>query len=115
METAQYTLKEDKDWAYSIAYNSMLQICRAYMMTRGVRPTTGEGGHKVVFEYLKIILPKQYFFTLDLLDNIRQKRNRAVYDVPDIISEREAHDVLELAKEFVPEMIKLIKLRLNKE
>jgi len=35
---ARLTMAEDWDWAFSIAYNAVLQSARAYMYSRGFRP-----------------------------------------------------------------------------
>jgi len=35
---ARHTMPEDWGWAFSIAYNAVLQAARAYMYSRGYRP-----------------------------------------------------------------------------
>ena len=44
--------KKDYDWAFSIAYNAMLQAGRALMFSQGFRPK-GEYKHVSVIEFVK--------------------------------------------------------------
>ena len=46
LRTAETLINTDRDWAYSIAYNAILQATRAWMFAEGYRPGTGEGQHK---------------------------------------------------------------------
>ena len=38
LRMAQLTMAEDWDWAFSIAYNAVLQSARAFMYSQGFRP-----------------------------------------------------------------------------
>jgi len=49
---AENMLGESLDWCYSIAYNAVLQACRAYMFHLGYRPASVEA-HKVTFEFMQ--------------------------------------------------------------
>ena len=52
---AKLTMAEDWDWAFSIAYNAVLQSARAFMYSRGFRPAA-EQGHKNTFAFLRAAL-----------------------------------------------------------
>jgi len=39
---ADKNLKVSPDWAYSMAYNAILQICRALVLSEGFRPRGGD-------------------------------------------------------------------------
>ena len=54
------TMAEDWDWAFSIAYNAVLQSSRAYMYPRGFRPAA-EQGHKNTFAFMRGTLGDEYF------------------------------------------------------
>ena len=41
--TAKKLLGSDTDWAFSIAYNAILQAARVLMFSMGYRPSAGEG------------------------------------------------------------------------
>ena len=47
---AKLTMAEDWDWAFSIAYNAVLQSARAFMYSQGYRPAA-EQGHKNTFAF----------------------------------------------------------------
>jgi len=50
LSTANRNLEEAPDWAYSIAYNAILQAGRALMFFGGYRPRGGEQ-HATVVEF----------------------------------------------------------------
>jgi len=54
IDSAQYMLERDPDWAFSIAYNSVLQASRALMLSLGFRPSSHEG-HKNTFAFLRAV------------------------------------------------------------
>jgi uncharacterized protein (UPF0332 family) len=48
LATAERNLPDDPDWAYSIAYNALLQASRALMLANGFRPRGSEQHASVV-------------------------------------------------------------------
>ena len=91
----------DYDWAFSIAYNAMLQAGRALMFSEGYRPK-GEAKHVSVIEFVKEKFGKEFADKiLFMFNKIRKKRHVAVYEQVNIISEDEAKNALDIAKEFV--------------
>ncbi|MCK5283158.1 MAG: HEPN domain-containing protein [Nanoarchaeota archaeon] len=90
----------DYDWAFSIAYNAMLQAGRSLMFSEGYRPI-GEAKHVSVIEFVKTKFGKEFAEKiLFLFNKIRKKRHVAVYEQVNIISEEEAKNALNTAKEF---------------
>ena len=89
------------DWAYSIAYNAMLQSARALMFAEGYRPTGGEGQHRTVVRFVELALGRKFEEETRFFDKMRIKRNRAVYDTAGIISESEARQAIEFADRFI--------------
>lgn len=45
IKTARMIMASDWDWGFSIAYNAVLQAARALMLSKGYRPSGGEGQH----------------------------------------------------------------------
>ena len=109
IKVAKKNLEEDYDWALAIAYNAVLQIGRALMLSKGYRPR-GQEQHKTVLKFMEISLGKSFEEKFRTLDSIRVKRHRVIYDEPELISESEANLAVEIASEFVD----LIKDRLTK-
>lgn len=97
---ARLTMAEDWDWAFSIAYNAVLQSARAFMFSRGYRPAA-EQGHKNTFAFMRAALGKDLASTIGYFDRMRKKRNQAIYDVAGLITEKEARAILKNAVEFV--------------
>jgi uncharacterized protein (UPF0332 family) len=91
--------REDSDWAFSIAYNSMLRSARALMFAEGFRPS-GEDGHKTTVAYADSKLGTKFRPMLDLFDDMRKKRHRIVYEKTGAISSFEAHHAIETAVKF---------------
>ena len=92
---------EDWDWAFSIAYNAILQAGRALMFYKGYRPTSGEGSHAVVVQFAEMTLGKDFENEVNLFNKMRKKRHEVMYDIAGIISESEARQALKFADEFV--------------
>jgi uncharacterized protein (UPF0332 family) len=100
LATAEDVRKESLDWAYSIAYNAVLQACRANMFKLGYRPS-GTEAHRVTFEFMQFVVEEPYRKSISYFDRARRKRHRTVYDEVGLITEVEAKELLKRAKEFL--------------
>lgn len=97
------------DWAFSIAYNAMLQAGRALMFSEGFRPK-GEYKHVSVIEFVKTKFEDEFADKiLFMFNKIRKKRHLVVYEQVNIISDSEAGNALDIAKEFVKRVTELLK------
>lgn len=97
---ARRTMADDWDWAFSIAYNAVLQSARALMYSQGYRPAA-EQGHKNTFSFVREALGGEFVSLVGYFDRMRVKRNQAIYDVAGLITESEARAIFEKAVEFV--------------
>ena len=99
---------KDYDWAFSIAYNAMLQAGRALMFSEGYRPI-GEAKHVSVIDFTKKKFGSAFADKiLFLFNKIRKKRHIAVYEQVNLISKEEATTALHTAREFVEKVQDLI-------
>ena len=98
---------QDLDWAFTIAYNGILQTALAFMYEKGFRPTGG-AKHYNTFRFLGQALSPEYADDISRLQKLRSKRNRAVYQSRGIVSEREAMDVITFARRFYGEITSLL-------
>jgi len=89
----------DADWAFNIAYNALLQAGRAWMLSKGYRPT-GETGHVAVVRFVEATLGRERG-NIALFDSMRRKRHRAVYDEPGTISQQDVRSAIIAAGEFL--------------
>lgn len=87
------------DRRFATAYNAVLQMATAMLRCRGYR-TTGSWHHATTFQALRDILGADYHDLIDYFDACRSKRNVTDYDQAGQISEKEADELLEEAKEF---------------
>ena len=53
IKSARAMMANDRDWAFAMAYNAILQATRALMFAKGFRPSTGEGRHKVAVQFAR--------------------------------------------------------------
>jgi len=105
IDTAKTLIANKKfDWSLAVAYNAMLCAARAYMFKRGFRPSSSEG-HIAVVRFLQATLENEASDrSVLILNNMRKKRHRIVYEEMDIVSEDEARQAVKWAEELV-EMI----------
>jgi uncharacterized protein (UPF0332 family) len=101
IKTSQKIIAEDWDWAFSIAYNAILQAGRTLMFYKGYRPTSGEGAHLAVVQFAEVTFGETFENEISLFDKMRRKRHKVIYDVAGIISQHEARQAFKFAKKFV--------------
>ena len=108
--TAKTLIENGKyDWSLAISYNAMLQAGRALMFERGYRPSSTEG-HVAVVKFLRAALGKEASDRMILvLNGMRKKRHRIVYEEMDIVSEGEAGQSVKWAEKFVSTVDKILK------
>lgn len=104
LKVARATLETDSDWAFTIAYNAILQAGRALMFSQGYRPD-GPNQHVPVVRFSEGFLSGEdgAFF-----DRMRRKRNNSVYDAAGCVSENEAEYSVQRAEELVGKIAELI-------
>jgi uncharacterized protein (UPF0332 family) len=86
----------------------MLGAARALMLSGGYRPSSSEG-HAAVVRFMEAVSSdgEMLRFT-GILDRLRRKRHRVVYEEYDITSGDEAAKALEWARGFVDKIIEII-------
>ncbi|MCK4731962.1 MAG: HEPN domain-containing protein [Methanophagales archaeon] len=105
IKVAKSVLREDDDWAFSIAYNAMLQAIRALMFSKGYRPS-GRNQHISVVRFAELFLRRE---DVIVLDRMRRKRHATIYDTAGTISEKEAENAVERAEKLIREIERMLK------
>ncbi|MGB7533974.1 MAG: HEPN domain-containing protein [Halobacteriota archaeon] len=105
IKVAKSVLREDDDWAFSIAYNAMLQAIRALMFSKGYRPS-GRNQHISVVRFAELFLRREEVI---VLDRMRRKRHATIYDTAGTISEKEAENAVERAEKLIREIERMLK------
>ena len=100
METALRIRSEDADWSFNIAYNAVLQSCKAYMFFRGYRASSAET-HKNTLAFMLEALEEPWRTRVDYFDRVRKKRHRLVYDETGLVSQAELDYLLNEARVFM--------------
>ncbi len=108
IKVAKNLLSEDFDWAFAAAYNAMLQSARAMMFSDGYSPV-GENQHKIAVDYADVKLGAKYREKIELFDDMRKKRHKAIYEKAGAISEFEAKHAVETAEDFIEKVEKKLK------
>lgn len=103
IDTANKVINFDLDWAFAIAYNSILQLTLAWMNSLGYRPR-GEAKHVNTFKFLEETLPEERQPMIKRLQRMRRKRNATIYRQRGIVSEKEALDVIAFANQYFKEI-----------
>lgn len=112
MNAARTMMGSDRDWAFTMAYNAILQATRALMFAEGFRPGGGEGQHKVAVRFAEIALGETFRDEIYIFDKMRSKRHRVIYDVSGLVSKGEAQQAFDFAGRFVSEVEAIIDERL---
>jgi len=104
IETAKVVFLTDNDWAYTIAYNAVLQAGRALMFSKGYRPD-GNSQHISVVKFAGLFLDNN---DAVIFDRMRRKRNSSVYESSGTVTENEAEFAISKSRDLVEKLIALI-------
>jgi uncharacterized protein (UPF0332 family) len=110
LNTAKSLVNNNPDWTFSIAYNSMLQSARALMFSMGYRPL-GKAQHISAIRFAELVLGSKAKEIIMILDRMRRKRHRVVYDTSGLISMQEAKTAISNADKFLMLVEKELKKR----
>lgn len=97
LRVAQEIINTDADWAFNIAYNSILQAVRALMFYKGYRPSS-RNSHVAVVKFAGLFLQEEdvlYF------ERMRRKRHKAVYETAGVTSFTEADNAIKRAQKIL--------------
>jgi uncharacterized protein (UPF0332 family) len=89
------------DRCFATAYNAVLQLSKISIACSGYRVASGVGHHQKTFDAVKIALGEVSAGPLaDYFETCRRKRNSIDYDASEIVTETEAEELLEKARQF---------------
>lgn len=83
------------DWRFAIAYNAALQAATAALAAAGYRASRDSHHHRVIQSLEFTLAPERKL--IDTFDRFRKKRNISSYDIAGAVSDKEAHEMYELA------------------
>jgi uncharacterized protein (UPF0332 family) len=103
---ARSLLSSSSDWAFTVAYNAILQAGRAMMFSKGYRPI-GSNQHISVVRFCEEFLSRddaQWF------ERMRRKRHQSVYDSAGSVSRIEAENAVKKAEKILHTLESLIQV-----
>ena len=86
------------DWVFNIAYNAVIQAATAALAASGYRASRDEHHYRIL-QSLKHTIGADSVL-LSQLDKCRKKRNMSTYELAGIISEHEAIQMVETARQL---------------
>ena len=110
VESAQLTVSQDPEAAYSLAYDAARKSATALLNHQGLRPTSA-GGRIAVVDVVQAQFPGVPGLTS--FDRLRRRRNQAEYPDPrsyDPITQAEANDAIKVARDCVASAERLLTL-----
>ncbi len=99
LNNSRLLFKTDAVGAYTMAYDSMLQVGIALILSFGYRPKV-VNFHKTVVAAVRDILGDSHLPEIKKFDQMRKNRHQAVYDA-EIITAAEAEVAIKTAEEFI--------------
>jgi len=96
------------DRRFATAYNAALQLTTILMYSHGYRAVS-QGHHKTSFEFLASIEKKKFKNLASYFDLCRKKRNVTDYDRTEVVSNKEAIELIEEVKSFYNEVERMVK------
>jgi len=96
------------DWRMNIAYNAALQAATAALAAEGFRATRGLHHYRVIQSLANTIGADTKLITE--FDKFRKKRNIGGYERAGLVSDQEADEMIELARQLRQDVEKWIKV-----
>ncbi len=100
LKEARATFPVSDKAAYLFAYTAMLKIGRALLFLRGYRPK-GQGQHETVVQAAGFILGRDFESLTRQFNQMRQKRNKLMYDIGGLVSHSEAEEGFKAAEKYL--------------
>ena len=101
IKSARILIKnDDTDNGFQFAYEAMLLAGRGLVFSYDLRPRT-YGSHKIVVQFTKEILGKEYKDLVGKFDKARIDRNYLIYGAGLTISQTEAENAIKTAENFI--------------
>ncbi len=101
--TSRANLDIDEEWAYTIAYHSMLRAGRALMMSFGYKPK-GKDQHKTIVRFTGTIFGNEFRGLVRRFNRMRRKRHDFIYEPDKPIPRQETENALASSESLVKQI-----------
>jgi uncharacterized protein (UPF0332 family) len=99
--SAHKILAFDEEACLQQAYEAMLKASLGFMFSRGVRARSQPGHHIAIIEFVRGHIDKKHAGLITVFDQLRRKRNLALYDETGFVSRQDAENSLEAARDYL--------------
>jgi hypothetical protein len=101
LASAHKILAFDEEASLQQAYEAMLKASLGFMFSHGFRARSQPGHHVAIIDFVRTHLDKKYAGLMTVFDRLRRKRNLALYDDTGFVSQRDAEQALEAARDYL--------------
>ena len=101
LASAHKILAFDEETCLQQAYEAMLKASLGFMFSHGFRARSQPGHHVAIIEFVRARIDKKHAGLLTILDRLRRKRNLALYDDTGFISEHDAEEAMDAARNYL--------------
>jgi len=97
------------DGKFQHAYDAALQLCMIALLVAGYRVPKGQGHHKQAIDSLRYTLGNKWSDTADHIERCSRKRGQAMYERIDVVSKKDADELLGTATELRTDVLEWLK------
>jgi len=108
---AHQILALDEEACLQQADEAVLRACLGLMFSYGFRARSQPGHHVAIIEFAAQRLGPEHAALVSVVDRLRRKRNLALYDDSGFISQHEAEEALQVARDLIQVIRHHIQLR----
>lgn len=101
LASARKILAFDEEASLQQAYEAMLKASLGFMFSHGYRARSQPGHHIAIIDFVRARIDRQHAGLIAEFDRLRRKRNLALYDDTGFVSQRDAEQALETAREYI--------------
>jgi uncharacterized protein (UPF0332 family) len=101
LASARKIIAFDEEACLQQAYEAMLKASLGFMFSHGWRVRSQPGHHIAIIDFVRTRLDKKQAALVAVFDRLRRKRNTVLYDDTGFVSQQDAEQALEAARELL--------------
>lgn len=101
LASAHKILAFDEEACLQQAYEAMLKASLGFMFSHGFRARSQPGHHIAIIEFVRARIDKKHAGLMSAFDRLRRKLILALYDDSGFISQHDAKEALQAARDYL--------------
>jgi hypothetical protein len=101
LASAHKILAFDEEACLQQVYEAMLKASLGFMFSHGFRARSQPGHHIAIIDFVRARIDKKHAGLMSAFDRLRRKRNLALYDDSGFISQYDAKEALQAARDYL--------------